>query len=96
MYSENGRQSCCWEQCLPYQTDETVEREAIVHLLLNLNVTQSIPCMQKYGLEQDQAVITRTTCGFMALGIGDCNNTSYGNPVDYPVYLEVKVCLALR
>ena len=44
------------------QTDETVEREAIVHQLLNLTVTQSIPCMQKYGLEQNQAVITRTTC----------------------------------
>ena len=33
------------------QTDETVEREAIVHLLLNFTVTQSILCMQKFGLE---------------------------------------------
>ena len=44
------------------QTDETSEIEAVVHLLLNLTVTQSIPCTQKFGLKQNQAVITRATC----------------------------------
>ena len=32
----------------------------------------------------------------MALDIGDFYNASYGNPIDYPVYLEEKVYLALR
>ena len=31
----------------------------------------------------------------MALGIGDCYNASYGNPVDYPVYLEEEGLLDL-
>lgn len=41
------------------QTDETAEREAAVHLILNFIVTLSIPCTQKFCLEQHQAIITR-------------------------------------
>lgn len=70
------------------QTDETAEREAAVHLILNFTVTLSIPCTQKFGLEQHQAIITRATYWFMVLSIADFYNTSYGSPIDYPAYIE--------
>lgn len=44
------------------QTNEATEGEAVVHLILNLTVTQSIPSTEKLGLEQCQTVIAWTVC----------------------------------
>lgn len=44
------------------QTNEAAEGEAVVHLILNLTVTQSIQSTKKLGLEQCQTVIAWTAC----------------------------------
>lgn len=44
------------------QTNEETEGEAVVHLILNLTVTQSIQSTEKLGLEQCQTVIAWTAC----------------------------------
>ena len=77
------------------QSDKAAERQTVVHLLLNLTVTKSIPSTEEFGLEQHKTVIARATGCLVSFGVGDFDNTADWVLVDNFVYLRKEGLLDL-